>query len=642
VLNDLIRKYFSEESPLKAVLTNFSPRAGQHTLAAKIGEAIENNNHLIAEAGTGTGKTFAYLIPAILAEKKVIISTGTKTLQDQLFYKDLPKVRDSINKPLKITLLKGRQNYICLNHLQSHTEQLAFASKSSVNDLQTIRSTHNRTKFGEINEIKQIPESSEAWRIVTSTKDNCLGGDCDFYNDCYVNKARKRALEADIIVVNHHLLLADYGLKEEGFGELLPRADLIVLDEAHQLPEIATHFYGVNLSSRQFLELAHDIDIEYLVNAKDMRELSEYAHQLTKAIKDMRITLGNTGIRQTWQAIANDKLVLQAIEKITDSLDHLAKPLEIASGRSKDFEGLWERFTNLQMRFKQLTTDADNDVIHWYETFSQSFIIHQSPLVVREPFQKTLTDFDAPCIFTSATLTVDADFSHFLYQLGLEKDETIKVESPFSFEKQALLYVPRGLPDPKANNYVEKIIETAIPVIKAAKGRTFFLFTSYYALNMAAEILEDKLAFPLFVQGTKTKDELLKNFVASGNGVLLATASFWEGVDVPGKALTCVIIDKLPFASPTDPVHKARSARLKAQGKQPFYTYSLPQAVIMLKQGVGRLIRDIDDKGVLMLCDPRLVGKNYGGIFLNTLAEYPRTRDIDKTIAFLETIGEET
>ena len=631
----MVTEFFSASSPLKVSLPSFSPRKEQQTLAVTIAESIEQNKHLVAEAGTGTGKTFAYLVPAILANKKVIISTGTKTLQDQLFYKDLPRIKESTKQKLKTSLLKGRQNYICLHHLEVNAEQLSFSHKASLDKLQLIRRKHKRTKFGETAEIKEIPEDSEVWHAVTSTRDNCLGQECDYYQDCYLNKARKRALEADVIVVNHHLLLADYGLKEEGFGELLPQAELIILDEAHQLPDIATHFYGERLSSRQLLELANDIDLEYLLNAKDMRTLSETCHQLTKAVKDMRIAMGDSGIKQAWQAITHNKLFNASIEKVSSALVDLGQSLELASGRSKALEGLWERYLALKIKFERLTSHSTSDFIHWYETFAQSFIIYQSPLVVREAFQETLIAFDAPCIFTSATLTVNKKFDHYLYQLGLENQATLYVNSPFSFDKQALLYVPRGIPDTKAETYTEKVVDAAIPVIEAAKGRTFFLFTSYYAMNQAAEKLAQLIELPLFIQGTKAKDALLSDFVASGNGVLLATASFWEGVDVPGKALSCVIIDKLPFVAPTDPVYKARAAKMQEEGKQPFFEYALPQAVITLKQGVGRLIRDISDYGVLMLCDPRLIGKNYGEIFMNTLSEYPRTREFSKVVQFL-------
>lgn len=641
MLIELVEQYFTEDSPLKKELPHFSPRAGQLQLAQKIAEAILENKHLIAEAGTGTGKTFAYLIPALLANKKVIISTGTKALQDQLFYKDLPLVKGSLKKPIKIALLKGRQNYICQHYLTENTEQLSFVNKETITAFQEVRTQHARTKFGEISEIKSIPEDSEVWRHITSTRENCLGQECHFFQECYVNKARKRALEADIVVVNHHLLLADYQLKEDGFGELLPDTELIIWDEAHQIPEIATRFYGQSISSRQLLDLANDVDIEYLLNAKDMKQLSQASHQLSKAVKDMRLALGNTGLRQAWATVAYDKACQQAIEHVQDALDELAEPLQLASERSKNLENYWERLQDLMIRFEKLTGEPDVNTIHWFETFAHSFVINQSPLVVKEAFQKTLDDLNAACVFTSATLTVNHNFQHYLEQLGLETDETIQVSSPFDLLSQALLYVPRGIPDPKSPKYTESIVNAAIPVINAARGRTFFLFTSYYSLNQAAELLKTQIDFPLFIQGTQPKDTLLKSFVDSGNGVLLATTSFWEGVDVRGQALSCVIIDKLPFSVPNDPIHKARSESLRQQGKQPFYAYSLPQAVIMLKQGVGRLIRDLEDKGVLMLCDPRMIGKDYGRIFLETLAEYPRTRDLQKTMTFLEEIGQD-
>lgn len=636
MLVELVNQHFSEQSPLKKRLASFAPREGQRELAVSIAQAILQKTHLVAEAGTGTGKTLAYLIPALLAEKKVIISTGTKALQDQLFYKDLPLVKETLGKPLKVALLKGRQNYLCQHYITTNTEQLTFASQQATHQLQQIRRQHQQTIFGEINEIENIPEDSEVWRAVTSTRENCLGQECAFYTECYVNKARKRALEADVVVVNHHVLLADYNLKEEGVGELLPNTEVIILDEAHQLPEIATRFYGKSLSSRQLTELASDIDIEYLLNAKDMAKLSELSHQLQKAVKDMRIALGEAGKREPWFIVANKPEMINSIQQVQQALANLEQPLIIARERSKGLEACWERYTALNNTFEQLTNAAENEHIHWYETFAQSFMIHHSPLSVAIDFQRTLAAFDAACIFTSATLTVNNHFTHYLEKLGLNGTEVLAVASPFQYSQQALLYVPRGIPDPKSSQYIEAIVQAAIPVIQLAKGRTFFLFTSYYALNQAALQLKTALDYPLFIQGTKPKDQLLKDFVESGCGVLLATASFWEGVDVRGDALSLVIIDKLPFATPDDPIHKARCDSLQKQGKQPFMHYSLPQAVIMLKQGVGRLIRDIDDTGVLMLCDPRLVGKDYAKIFLESLAQYPRTREFAKVQSFFE------
>lgn len=636
---ETIYRYFSDDSPLKNDLPYFAPREGQRLLAHHIAKAIDSHTHLVAEAGTGTGKTFAYLIPALLSGKKVLISTGTKALQDQLFYKDLPLIKKNLKHKKKVTLLKGRQNYICQHRLLNHEHELLFYEKESSSLLHEIRSMHARTRFGEISEIKFIPENSEVFRAITSTSDNCLGKTCDFYQDCYVNKARKRALEADVIVINHALFFADFHLKDESMGELLPKTDVIIFDEAHQLPEIATRFYGDNFASRELSDFIEEVELESLLHAKDMKQLPEVCHRLKQRLKEVRLGMGDTGVKQTWQQFLADKFFRASIEKLIESFHDLGDLLLIASERTKNFDQYWKNFQALLMKLTQMMRFTLEDAtVHWAETFSHSFMIHQSPLSVRQPFQETLNTFQATCIFTSATLTVDHHFTHYLSQLGLDACQTLAVPSPFSYETQALLYVPRKIVDVKSKAYIESIVQAAIPVIEAAKGRTFFLFTSYFALNKAAELLKERLNFPLFLQGDAQKDVLLKDFIASENGVLLATMSFWEGVDVRGQALSCVIIDKLPFAVPDDPIHKARMACLTQQGQDPFWVYTLPQAVIVLKQGVGRLIRDIDDKGVLMLCDPRLIARPYGEMFLAALSEYPRTRELSKVEAFLAAI----
>ncbi|MFN7097879.1 MAG: ATP-dependent DNA helicase, partial [Gammaproteobacteria bacterium] len=606
---------------------------------AAIEQCIADNGMLVAEAGTGTGKTFAYLIPALLSGKKVIISTGTKTLQDQLFYRDLPRIREGISSPAKIALLKGRGNYICLYHLERNAHQASFSSRRVLTDLQYIRAGLNRTQKGEITEFSQVPEDSEVWSYVTSTADNCLGQECAQYTDCYLVKARRKALEADIVVVNHHLFFADLNLKQDKLGELLPNAAVVILDEAHQLPEIASQYFGKHISSRQFLELVHDIEIEQITNAKDMAVLTEQAQALEKTIRDMRLAMGESGQRSPWYRLQNNDELTKAINDVQMAISELDPILQIASERSKGLENCYTRFVEIKLLFTLLTDTNKRPVIHWYETFSHSFVIHHTPQHVAEEFRPHLAAQERSWIFTSATLSVKGEFAHYTDQLGLDSARTLQLPSAFNYAEQALLYVPRYMPDPNDKRFTEAVVNAAIPLINACRGRTFLLFTSHSALKSAAELLASQINFPLLIQGQTGKEKLLKEFCRLGNAVLLGTSSFWEGVDVRGEQLSCVIIDKLPFAVPDDPIFEARINILKQQGREPFTDYQLPEAVITLKQGAGRLIRDITDRGVLMIADGRLVTRDFGAAFLESLPPMTRTREEHKVIDFLKAIA---
>lgn len=628
----------NEDSPLLSHIQGFAPRAAQQQLATAIESAINNASVLVAEAGTGTGKTYAYLIPALLANKKVIISTGTKNLQDQLFNRDLPIIRKALGLPAKTALLKGRSNYICLYFLEKSAHDRLFHTRAAIDQFNTVRSTVKRTEKGEISEFSTIPEDAEIWPYVTSTADNCLGQECEFFNDCYLVKARRKALEADIVVVNHHLFFADLNLKTDKLGELLPQVHAIILDEAHQLPEIASQYFGRNLSSRQFMELVRDIELEQLTDAKDSPELTQAAKQLEKAVKDLRLSFGDSGQRAPWQRVATNSNIQQAIESVTQALTDTQPLLLAAAERGKGLENCYRRFTEIQAHFALLTQIQTSNVIHWYETFTHSFILHHTPLTIADEFQPHLQAENRSWIFTSATLAVHDNFSHFTEQMGLQEAETLCVASPFDYQQQALLYVPRYMPDPNHHSYTQAVVNAAIPLIEACRGRTFFLFTSHQAMKQAAQLLADKIQFPLLIQGQVTKDKLLKEFCRLGNAVLLGTNSFWEGVDVRGHLLSCVIIDRLPFGVPDDPVFLARVNALKQRGQEPFNDYQLPQAVIALKQGAGRLIRDIQDRGVLMVADPRLVNRDFGQTFLNSLPPMQRTREQDNAVAFLTAI----
>ena len=615
-------------------ITGFIPRTSQLTMAIAIEKAVAGQQTVIIEAGTGTGKTFAYLTPALLSGQKIIISTGTKNLQDQLFHHDLPIIRKALGIHFKAALLKGRSNYLCRYRLQNAYQDSHFLSGQFTHALQQVSQWATETLDGDITTFEHVSEASNVWALVTSTADNCLGQECAYYSDCFLIKARRLAQEADIVVVNHHLFFADMVLREEGFGEVLPDVQAVIFDEAHQLMEIASHYFGSTLSSRQLLELARDIESEYVRSASDMGTLTEGTAALTRAVAEMRLALGREQQREPWFKIESRPALKAIITVISQQLSMLESCLQIAAERSKGLENCWRRCVALVERFKRLTAAAPEHYIHWYETFTHAFTITHTPLNVAEQFQEAMAINPKSWIFTSATLAISHDFTHFQAGLGLEEAPCLQLESPFDYSRQSLLYLPPYLPEPQDSSYLSKVIEAAVPVIEAAEGRTFFLFTSHRALLQVAEVISLYINYPVLVQGSMPRMRLLQRFKESGNAVLLGTSSFWEGVDVRGDALSCVIIDKLPFSMPEDPLTKARIQLLRKQGKDAFFEYQLPQAVIALKQGAGRLIRDQMDRGVLMLCDPRLLTRPYGKTFLASLPPIPVTTSINDVQRF--------
>lgn len=613
-------------------ISGFAFRQQQLDMAEAVADAIDKGHSLISEAGTGTGKTFAYLVPALLSGRKVIISTGTKNLQDQLYHRDLPVIRDALALPGQTALLKGRANYLCIQRL----ETAATSGRLPLQQASTlfhVREWAGRTQSGDIAELG-LPESSPIWPWVTSTTDNCLGQECPDLKKCHLAEARRRAQEADLVVVNHHLLCADLALKEEGFGEILPGADCFIIDEAHQLPDVASNFFGMTVSARQINELAKDVETEYHKEAGDVPEVIEQADLLKKAVRDLRLCFGVEPKRGPWSEIGADGSVQGALNHLDVQLDRLGDHLDAISGRGKGLDKCLSRCADLRLRLKVLVGDESDEAIRWYETHKQGFHLNRTPLEISEIFRNHMGAHQASWIFTSATLAVAGNFDHFSHQIGVEDAVTGCWDSPFDYPNQGLFFVPKNMPQPQERGYNQAVAELTLPIIQASRGRAFLLYTSHRALREAAEWFEERTDFPLLVQGTAPKAELLERFRSSGNGVLLGTASFWEGVDVRGDALSCVVIDKLPFASPGDPVLQARIDALRRRGGNPFRDFQLPQAVIALKQGAGRLIRDVTDRGVLVICDPRLLKRSYGYSFLNSLPAMSRSRDIKDVQAF--------
>ena len=630
------KHFFSHDGPLSTVISGYQPRAAQLEMADAIADAIASKQNLIAEAGTGTGKTFAYLAPAILSGKKTIISTGTKNLQDQLFNKDLPVIRKAMKTPFMAALLKGRSNYLCTYRLEnSLTSTLGF-SKEDAQALAQINAWAKRTKTGDTSEMSEVSEANPIWYQATSTLDNCLGQDCSDYAECFLVKARKKAQEADILVVNHHLLCADWSLRDGGFGELLPNAEVVIIDEAHQLADTASNFLGITLGSKQLNDLSQDTLMEYFKDATDIPALRTACEDMDHEIKDLRLSFGMELKRGDWQDIANNPKLIGGIQSVKEQLQRLTEQLKLASVKTKALESCYKRAEEITGQLDLILDDRSGKWIRWYEVHRKTFTLSLTPLDIASEFNGFMQQHKAAWIFTSATLSIANRFDYFANNLGLTEANRASWESPFDYPNQSLFYHPKGLPQPNDPNFIPTIIDFALPVLQASQGRAFFLFTSHRALNQAAELLEKKIKYPLFIQGSRPKALLSEQFKATDNAVLLGTSSFWEGVDVRGEALSCVIIDKLPFSSPGDPVLKARLDAMSQQGKNPFFEYQLPNAVIALRQGIGRLIRDVTDRGVLMVCDPRLLKKSYGQLFLDSVPAMKRTRYIADVQAFFK------
>ena len=629
---DQLGDILGENGLISQHIDGFKPREGQQQLAAAIFSTIQNQSQLIAEAGTGIGKTFAYLVPVLMSGVKALVSTGTRHLQDQLFYKDLPVVIKALDISVNVALLKGRANYLCVHRLKN-AEHMEFMTRETRVELFQVQDWARKTKSGDISELDSVPEDARVWSMVTSTTDNCLGSDCPQYEECHVVVARRAAQQADVTVVNHHLLLSDMALKEEGFGELLPEVEAFVIDEAHQLPEIASNFFGQSVSSRQIMLLANDVIAEQVADAPDMAELRDAAQELIETGKAMRLAFGVETVRDAWAKIMYKPSIKTATENLLEKLDDLKDLLELAAERGKGLENAYQRCLQLHARLQQFC-DKQEGSIDWYETYTRSFILHQTPLDLSERFQQQMQSYEAAWIMTSATLQVGGEFNHFADRLGMQDYDSGIWNSPFDYQHRSMLYLPEGLPEPSAGNYTRQLIQAMLPVIAASDGRTFLLFTSYRAMHEASELLKQRLDYPIFIQGQKPKHQLLAAFKEAGQAVLLGTSSFWEGVDVRGDALTCVMIDKLPFASPGDPVLQARMDLIRSNGGNPFMDFQLPTAVISLKQGAGRLIRDQQDYGVLVIGDPRVMNKRYGKTFIKSLPEMTVTQSLQAVQKF--------
>jgi ATP-dependent DNA helicase DinG len=628
---------FGPQGPLARVIPGYAYRPEQSAMAAAVGRALALDEALIVEAGTGTGKTFAYLVPALLSGRSVIISTGTRTLQDQLFRRDVPTLARALGAPVKMALLKGRANYLCRHRLELTLQQRSLfkPARGTARLLARVSRWAAVTKTGDLAELTDLPEQSPVWPTITSTRENCLGQECAQYARCHVVEARRAAQAADIVVVNHHLLLADLALKDEGFGDLLPGADAVILDEAHQIPDIAAQFFGQSWAVRAVQYLLKDIAAEVQAAAVHSPAVADLLATVSGLLDALRDSLGGGAGRYEWERLAD--AFLETLPPIEAALHALGEELE-GLGTGAGTANCGRRAGALAAQLSQLSNTPPEAGIRWVDANASGLTLQFTPFEIAERLRQFVEARPSAWVFTSATLAIGDDFGHFAARIGLPGARTLKIESPFDYKNQARLYLPRDMPEPQHPTHARKFIEACAPLIEASGGRAFLLFTSYRALAEGVTALEAHFpdpSFPVLVQGQAPREALLERFRELGNAVLLATGSFWEGVDVKGEALAIVAIDKLPFASPDDPLLRARLEGIRRQGGNPFLQYQLPQAVLALKQGVGRLIRDFDDFGVIVLGDPRLTTKAYGSVFLSALPPSPLVEDGAAGAAFL-------
>lgn len=627
-----LTEFFGPSSPLDELLNGFQSRQGQADMAEEVAYAINEGQHLVVEAGTGIGKTFAYLVPAMVSGQKVIISTGTKTLQDQLYHRDLPLISKAIGRPIATALLKGRSNYLCLNRLELASTNDKYISR----DLGLVHQWRHQTATGDKTELADVSEASMVWPLVTSTIDNCLGRKCPDYQNCHVMKARQNAQESDLIVINHHLLLADLTMKEEGFAEFLPDTKVMILDEAHQIPDLAAQFFGVSIGNIELDRLCNELLV--IVIPLNQPLVLRQIDALKKALRQLLLDAPKREGRYEFSQIQADINI--SIKHICETLKNLGQVLMPLADMTETIE---KKYELTELYFNRMSSILDQDFgdgLRWVDIKPRSLRLNLTPLDVGKKLRELFLKSKKSWIFTSATIAIGEDFSHFKERIGLVGAKEASFPSPFALENNALIYLPPGLPEPSHLKFTEKMLGATLPLLKAVSGGVFFLFTSHNALSKAKAWIKAKQKMLngrlLLVQGDSPRDDMLKKFRADGNAILLGTGSFWEGVDVRGEALNMVVIDKLPFRSPSDPLMMARLEYIKRNGGNGFIEHQLPTAVLALKQGVGRLLRDEEDYGLVVLCDPRVKNKNYGKTFIDGLSPMQSTESLTRVNDFLD------
>ena len=639
--NSTTDDFFSVNGPLNDCLEDYQLRTEQVEMAKSIIGTIEDKSSLVVEAGTGVGKTFAYLYPALLKGGKVVISTATKNLQDQLFFNDIPKIREALKISVKVNILKGRGNYICKLRMENTIQEGMFFNKEDAQHLQLIKAFSDNTDSGEVSEISEIPETSTIWPMVTSTKENCLGQDCEFYKECFLVKARKEALESEVLIVNHHLFFADFVLKDEELSEILPKANTIIFDEAHQIPLVASFFLGQSISSSQISNLIQDCQQGLKKYPDTIKVLDTLSKDFQEIVFELKKIVSPFPARLNINNLKNYENFEKTYNSLIEKLELLGITLSKHSEENAELQKLFERSSELNIRFSSWLKKDNQNNIYWLEVFARTVQFNETPISISEQFNKFQEKSDSAWIFTSATLSINGSFDHFVKLLGLEKAITQYLQSPFNYSENAFLYVPKEIPDSKDELFNLVLVKKALPLIKASKGRAFVLATSLKSMEEIGALLKDELKkneinYPVITQGEGPKSDLLQQFKKHGNAILIGSLSFWEGIDVRGPTLSLVIIDKLPFQSPGDPVFESKIKLLSEEGINAFMSMQLPEAIIRLKQGVGRLIRDDYDKGVMVICDKRIIEKSYGIKIWKSLPPFKRTRNESAVINFLE------
>ena len=639
--NSTTDDFFSVNGPLNDCLEDYQLRTEQVEMAKSIIGTIEDKSSLVVEAGTGVGKTFAYLYPALLKGGKVVISTATKNLQDQLFFNDIPKIREALKISVKVNILKGRGNYICKLRMENTIQEGMFFNKEDAQHLQLIKAFSDNTDSGEVSEISEIPETSTIWPMVTSTKENCLGQDCEFYKECFLVKARKEALESEVLIVNHHLFFADFVLKDEELSEILPKANTIIFDEAHQIPLVASFFLGQSISSSQISNLIQDCQQGLKKYPDTIKVLDALSKDFQEIVFELKKIVSPFPARLNINNLKNYENFEKTYNSLIEKLELLGITLSKHSEENAELQKLFERSTELNIKFSSWLKKDNQNNIYWLEVFARTVQFNETPISISEQFNKFQEKSDSAWIFTSATLSINGSFDHFVKLLGLEKAITQYLQSPFNYSENAFLYVPKEIPDSKDELFNLVLVKKALPLIKASKGRAFVLATSLKSMEEIGALLKDELKknvinYPVITQGEGPKSDLLQQFKKHGNAILIGSLSFWEGIDVRGPTLSLVIIDKLPFQSPGDPVFESKIKLLSEEGINAFMSMQLPEAIIRLKQGVGRLIRDDYDKGVMVICDKRIIEKSYGIKIWKSLPPFKRTRNESAVVNFLE------
>ena len=644
-LRTTVEAVFSPGGGIARAVPDYEPRDGQVAMAAAVAEVIEHGGTLIAEAGTGTGKTLAYLVPAILSGQRVLVSTGTKNLQEQIFFKDLPTLREALGRPFTATLMKGRSNYLCLHRFETYRDGVEGQTSAGGRLIESgdrvmlpiVHEWSKTTRTGDRAELRDLPEDLPLWKDIAADAETCLGSECPRYGDCFVTLMRQRAAESDVVIVNHHLLCADAQLRKSAYGEVIPACVTLVVDEAHQLEDVATQYFGVAVSNYRIDDLIRDVETTVMLTP-DMLEatsrVTERARTFFSALSMARMETAESKARYNSETFID---YFQDGAMLAGALEGLEATLVLSQKREQTDEmiaTLARRARDLHQELSFLIRANDADFVYYVESRGRGLFLRASPIDVSRLAKEALFDRMRATVLTSATLAVDGSFEYVKSRLGIHEASQVRVASEFDYASQALLYLPRRIPSPKAPTFSAAAAREVIEILKRSRGRAFVLFTSYAMLRAVQQFVEMSLPFPILVQGTAPRSTLIEQFRSTPNAVLLATSSFWQGVDVVGEALSCVIVDKLPFASPAEPITAARIESIKARGGDAFADYQVPLAILALQQGLGRLIRHRSDRGVLAVLDPRLRTMGYGRRFLDSLPPAPVTHDLSAVERF--------